>query len=39
MECIRLLVNLLNNALDAVESQKGLIRVTCKFDESKQRPF
>ena len=29
----QVLVNLLSNALDAVESQKGLIRVSCYYDE------
>jgi signal transduction histidine kinase len=29
----QVLVNLLSNALDAVESQKGLIRVACHFDD------
>jgi two-component system NtrC family sensor kinase len=33
----QVLMNLLNNALDAVEPQKGLIRVVCRYDgESKQ---
>lgn len=33
----QVLMNLLSNALDAVEPQQGLIRVTCAFDpESKQ---
>jgi signal transduction histidine kinase len=29
----QVIVNLLSNALDAVEPQKGLIRVTCRYEE------
>ena len=32
----QVLMNLLSNALDAVEPQKGLIRVVCRYDERKQ---
>lgn len=30
----QVLMNLLSNALDAVEPQKGLIRVTCRYEEA-----
>lgn len=33
----QVLMNLLNNALDAVEPQKGLIRVVCRYDQENKQ--
>ena len=35
----QVMMNLLSNALDAVEPQKGVIRVTCSFDEATSELF
>jgi signal transduction histidine kinase len=33
----QVILNLLSNALDAVESKRGLVRVECKYDESNRQ--
>ena len=35
----QVLMNLLSNALDAVEPQKGVIRITCSFDDATSELF